>query len=74
MSKNCQVNLPESMFNFSLSSVEDARKAFPDCREGEGLTPLDRTAVLREYRFGHYRVQLIKNNAPGKQNWVQITW
>ena len=73
--KNCKVNLPEAMFNYSICTLADALAAFPNCRQGRGLTPLDRSLIIQEIvTKDGYRVQLIKNRLPGKNNWVQITY
>ena len=75
INRNCQLDLPSAMFDYSISTVEDARKQFPGCREGRGLTPLDRSKIIMEIRTPRgYLVQLIKNDLPGKRNWVQITY
>ena len=75
INRNCSIDLPSAMFDFSIKTVEDARKAFPGCREGRGLTPLDRTKIIMEIRTPRgYLIQLIKNDLEGKHNWVQITY
>jgi len=72
---NCAVNLPAAMFDHTIRTLEDARKAFPGAREGRGLTPIDRTKVIFQIVTTEgYLVQLIKNDAAGKNNWVQITY
>ena len=73
--RNCSVDLPRAMFDYTIKTVEDARRAFPNCREGRGLTPLDRSKIIVEIVTKEgYRVQLIKNSLPQYRNWVQITY
>ena len=67
-------DMPSCLFDFSIKTLEDARKAFPNIREGWGLSPLNRELILSEIKLqGGLRLQLIKNQLPGKSNWVQIT-
>ena len=67
-------DMPSCLFDFSISTLEDARKYFPNVREGWGLSPIDRSLILHAVNLrGGLQLQLIKNQLEGRPNWVQIT-
>lgn len=75
INRNLKVNHPEAMYRYEIKTLADAQRLFPGCRQGRGLTPIDKTVILREVvTVDGYRVQLIKNSLPGKKDWVQITY